>query len=294
MKDMYSILNNFNKPKISFKNDKKIFFHKFNINTKKNEYFKNKMKEIESKYDVYETNELDKNGAITFDEYASSLYELYSLMLEYKHDEIEFTILNTFSLNNTIQTETKPSYLSNFIISCVRPSNNFENKFTQYNNNLLIHFHGGGFSTSSEVCESTFLKAWASKLNIPIISVEYRKSPDEHFPVSIEECYQTYKWIVKNYTKIFFGKLKKIILSGDCTGANLALAVISRAIFDNIRLPTALVMAYPIAQLNTYLSSSRILTLYDPLTNYMFLKYSLESYVHHKNINILRFALFLK
>lgn len=47
-----------------------------------------------------------------------------------------------------------------------------------------------------------YLRRWAKKTSLPIISVDYQKAPETKFPSLFEECYAAYKWTVQNAEKL--------------------------------------------------------------------------------------------
>lgn len=46
----------------------------------------------------------------------------------------------------------------------------------------MFHIHGGGFISMSPYIHQTYVRQWANNLNIPVFSVDYKKSPEYAFP----------------------------------------------------------------------------------------------------------------
>lgn len=138
----------------------------------------------------------------------------------------------------------------------------------------------------SSFSHEMYLRPWAKKTGLPIVSVDYTKTPDQHYPVQLEECYQSYRWLLANAESIGVS-LNKIIFAGDSAGGNLALAVLLRAIHDGIRLPDAMMLSYPATYLHFAPSPARIVSLLDPLLNFKLLELcGLEYYMNPKNVHV--------
>lgn len=146
-------------------------------------------------------------------------------------------------------------------------------------NSLIIHVHGGGFVAMSPTSHETYTRKWAKELGIPILSIDYRLSPQFAFPDALDDVYQVYMWIIKFGEGIFDMKISNIILVGDSAGGNLCLSLTEILIIKGIKLPKALILPYPATKLSmNTLSLSYLNSLNDPILNYPLLKYCLDSY----------------
>lgn len=66
--------------------------------------------------------------------------------------------------------------------------------------------------------------------NTLAFSIDYRLAPEHPFPQALDDCWQTYLWII-HFAKFYFQtELSNIILTGDSAGGNLALGIVIRAI----------------------------------------------------------------
>ena len=93
---------------------------------------------------------------------------------------------------------------------------------------IVLHIHGGGFISQSPLSHLVYLKDWAKRTKLPILSVDYTLSPEAMFPQALEECYAVYKWlqVPSNCAKLGLNEEGvRIILAGDSAGGNLSLAV---------------------------------------------------------------------
>ena len=81
----------------------------------------------------------------------------------------------------------------------------------------------------------------AEKLKARFFSLEYRLSPENKYPDSLDDALFAYEWLEKNgYTS------DKISVCGDSAGAHLAASLVHKLIADNSdRLPDSQFLIYP-------------------------------------------------
>lgn len=86
---------------------------------------------------------------------------------------------------------------------------------------VVVFFHGGGFITCS-VETHNFVPAYiASKANVIVCSVEYRLAPEYKFPIGLEDCYESIKWIIANKEELNID-VSKLMVCGDSSGASFS------------------------------------------------------------------------
>ncbi len=95
---------------------------------------------------------------------------------------------------------------------------------------IIVYFHGGGFVTGNIDNYTSICGNMADQTNAIVISVEYRLAPEHPFPAGLEDCYNVSKIIAHNINKEASKSKKpkgprKLILSGDSAGGNLAAVV---------------------------------------------------------------------
>lgn len=110
---------------------------------------------------------------------------------------------------------------------------------------VIIHIHGGGFVAQTSRSSQSFTRRWATELRAPVFSIDYRVAPDDTFPAALEDCYSAYKFIVENLGKHMNIKPKKVVLVGDSSGGNLAMALVGLLIKNRSTLPESILLAYP-------------------------------------------------
>ena len=92
----------------------------------------------------------------------------------------------------------------------------------------IIYFHGGGFfggvvSTTANQC-----KLLAKLINGIVFSVDYPLSPENKYPIGLDCCYESVRWVYENAEK-FQIDANRIGVAGDSAGGNLALVSAMRA-----------------------------------------------------------------
>ena len=109
----------------------------------------------------------------------------------------------------------------------------------------LIFFHGGGFMLKASGAHYQLAKEYAAKMPCKVVYVDYRLAPKYPFPVPVEDCFATYKWVLEN-TKNLGIKDNEIMIAGDSAGGNLATAVTLMARDRGVVMPSALMLIYPV------------------------------------------------
>ena len=110
-----------------------------------------------------------------------------------------------------------------------RKDGSFLNVRTYYANLLndqpiLIFFHGGGFALYDIETHDSLCRYFCEELNVNIISVNYRRSPEYPYPSALEDAMLAVTWILEN-AHVFNGDKNKVMLSGDSVGGYLACLV---------------------------------------------------------------------
>lgn len=144
---------------------------------------------------------------------------------------------------------------------------------------IIIHIHGGGFVTMSADQHQTYTRQWCQDVGIPVFMISYRLSPECRYPDALDDCWQSYNWIIEYCNNALGIDPDKIFLSGDSAGGNLAVALTALCIWKGIRVPDCLFTFYP--ALLTWLrgfTPSRILSFDDHILNYTILTLCLNAY----------------
>ncbi|XP_073687122.1 neutral cholesterol ester hydrolase 1-like [Garra rufa] len=100
----------------------------------------------------------------------------------------------------------------------------------------VVYFHGGGWTVGSTKMESYYLQcmAMAEELNAVVISVEYRLAPEARFPDQYNDAFQASKHILTAEVLSRYSiDPKRVAVSGDSAGGNLAAAVAQEIALDS-------------------------------------------------------------
>ena len=110
---------------------------------------------------------------------------------------------------------------------------------------VALYFHGGGFVIATIDTYDASARALASQAGAIVISVEYRKAPENPFPAALEDAVASYYWAIANSAGIH-GIPGKLAVVGESAGGNLAteLAIITKTL--NVQQPVRQVLIYPV------------------------------------------------
>lgn len=108
----------------------------------------------------------------------------------------------------------------------------------------LVYFHGGGFMLKSTAINKKTVKEYVAKTPCKVVYVDYRLAPDNPFPIPVEDCFATYKWVLENMEMLRVNQ-DKIMVGGDSAGGNLAIAVTLMARDRGLSLPSKVMLIYP-------------------------------------------------
>lgn len=60
---------------------------------------------------------------------------------------------------------------------------------------LVVWYHGGGFCLGDAAFEEEVCQRLCRGLNAVLVSVNYRLAPDDPFPTSINDCWDSLQWV---------------------------------------------------------------------------------------------------
>ena len=111
---------------------------------------------------------------------------------------------------------------------------------------IVVYYHGGGFVIATNQTYDSTPRALANQAKAIVVSVEYRKGPENKFPAAHDDAFAAYQWVLKNAAS-FGGDPKRVAVAGESAGGNLALNVAIRARDTQIQLPLHELLVYPVA-----------------------------------------------
>ncbi|MCB1675543.1 MAG: alpha/beta hydrolase [Halioglobus sp.] len=89
---------------------------------------------------------------------------------------------------------------------------------------VVIYLHGGGFVASSYDTHDTITWGLAEKTGAVVISVHYRRAPENPYPAATDDCFGVLEWIHRNADWLE-ADADRIAVVGDSAGGCLAAAL---------------------------------------------------------------------
>lgn len=131
---------------------------------------------------------------------------------------------------------------------------------------VILHAHGGGFVALSSDTMQNYTRRWSKALDVPVLSVDYRKPPTYTFPTPVFDLFAVYKFLVSHELNRHCNiRVKHLVLAGDSAGSNLMLSATALAMKINLPKPQGIFLAYPATDLRSNYTPSRILCFTDPI-----------------------------
>lgn len=85
---------------------------------------------------------------------------------------------------------------------------------------VYLHIHGGGFCLGRAHHHDGALEMIAERMNVAVVSVDYRLAPENPFPAAARDCEAAALWLVQNAAAEFGAT--RLVIGGESAGANLA------------------------------------------------------------------------
>jgi acetyl esterase len=95
---------------------------------------------------------------------------------------------------------------------------------------VIVFFHGGGYTNGSIDTHAPMCAEMARRLDLPVISVDYRLAPEHPWPAAPDDAEAAARWIAEQ-PPVLGRAITGLVLAGDSAGGNLAL-VTSLALRD--------------------------------------------------------------
>jgi acetyl esterase/lipase len=87
----------------------------------------------------------------------------------------------------------------------------------------VVNFHGGGFTIGNATDDARFARFVLEKCNAVFVSVDYRLSPENPFPVAVEDAADALLYLIRSGHQHHIDP-HKLAVSGFSAGGNLAIA----------------------------------------------------------------------
>jgi len=115
---------------------------------------------------------------------------------------------------------------------------------TQTSTGTLVYLFGGGFIYGCPYSDLPIIGALAELCHVDVIAPKYSLAPEHPAPAAINDCMDVYREVAQS-------TVGRLLLAGESAGGNLALLVAQSAVNENIRVPDAMGLLSPAADLRT-------------------------------------------
>lgn len=114
---------------------------------------------------------------------------------------------------------------------------------------LLVYFHGGAFFSGSLDTHDGAARALAKESGLRVVSVGYRRVPDDPYPAGLEDCYGVVRWAAEHGEELGWDG-GTLAVAGDSSGGTFVAAVTAMAHDDGFGKITHQVLMYPSVDLD--------------------------------------------
>ncbi|MCW2522916.1 MAG: alpha/beta hydrolase [Frankiales bacterium] len=120
----------------------------------------------------------------------------------------------------------------------------------------VVYFHGGGWVVGDVDTHLGHARRICMQADAVVVSVEYRRAPEDPFPAAYEDAYAAAEWAFQHAAKLG-GEPDSLVLAGDSAGGQLAASVaIGRR--DAGRPVTAQLLLYPVTDVAGRYASPKV------------------------------------
>ena len=104
---------------------------------------------------------------------------------------------------------------------------------------IILYLHGGGFVSGSASSSRGYCSMLASFSGCRVIAIDYSLAPEKPYPAGVNDCFNAYCAIVKQFPK------SKVAMVGESAGANLCFVTTLKTIDLNIKKPSCVIVHSP-------------------------------------------------
>lgn len=121
---------------------------------------------------------------------------------------------------------------------------------------MVVYFHGGGWVIATIDTYDASARALANGAGAVVVSVEYRKGPENRFPAAHDDAVAAYRWVLANASALG-GDPRRVAVAGESAGGNLAINVAIAARDQRLPMPVHQLLVYPVAGTDLAVQSAR-------------------------------------
>ena len=90
----------------------------------------------------------------------------------------------------------------------------------------MLHIHGGGWMTGEPELTDLLNEALSDHLNLAIVSVDYRLSPEHPYPAAPDDCESAALWLIESASDEYGSD--RLLIGGESAGAHLSAVTLLR------------------------------------------------------------------
>lgn len=144
---------------------------------------------------------------------------------------------------------------------------------------VILHCHGGGYSTGSCMYARTLTSKLATSTSMDVLCFDYRLAPEHPYPAALEDAMKVW-----NYLMLLGYGARDIILTGDSAGGNLAISLILKLKEEGRRLPRGLVLMSPWTDLTSSGESFESKAELDPVLDREYIDRMVKAYAEGQEL----------
>ena len=112
---------------------------------------------------------------------------------------------------------------------------------------VVVFLHGGGFVIGDLDVYDALCAEISARLDLPVVSVDYRLAPEHPFPAAPDDCEAAARWVASSPAELG-REVSGLVITGDSAGGNLTIVTTNQLMADPADAPV-LVQApiYPVA-----------------------------------------------
>lgn len=141
---------------------------------------------------------------------------------------------------------------------------------------VVVYSHGGGWVIATIDTYDSSARALTNAARAVVVSIEYRKGPENPFPAAHDDAFAAYQWVLQNAAAIG-GDPMRVAVAGESAGGGLAVATAMMARDRGVRMPVHVLAVYPIADGDTespsYVENATAKPLNRPMMQWFFRHY---------------------
>ena len=144
---------------------------------------------------------------------------------------------------------------------------------------VILHCHGGGYSTGSSLYARTLTSKLASSTSMDVLCFDYRLAPENPYPAAVEDAMKAW-----NYLMLLGYGARDVILTGDSAGGNLALCLVLKLKEEGRLLPRGMVLMSPWTDLTSSGKSFETKAEVDPVLDKPYIDRMVAAYAEGQDL----------